>query len=374
MKLKLLWSSLLPVLFCSCSTLPIAMIPHSSHSETDYYWNSGKAVMVSSADSTYVALSAESLSNEVHATVYVRNASSSSFIIDTKNVRVTAVMGNGNAIDAELPCMSPGVELRADGDGKRPTVKYGVAVWTAKEYLKKTENQHIRSNILAAVSTGLASSGPLAQAFLVEDDISKSLVLDGIITLIDSKHIWNNLNEQEVTWEQIAFANVILLNKVDLVSKNELRDLEKKVRQINPTATIFHTSHAKIELDQILNIGGFNLKNVLDEKTFIPHHHESEQGISSVSLNFPGFIDPNRLNHWLQMLFLTEGMNIFRGKGILNVKNSTNRYIFQSVYMMFEGRFDRAWGNDTPENKMVFIGQDLDASRLEKSLKNSIQK
>jgi len=70
-------------------------------------------------------------------------------------------------------------------------------------------------------STGLASSGPLAQAFLVEDDISKSLVLDGIITLIDSKHIWNNLNEQEVTWEQIAFANVILLNKVDLVSKNE---------------------------------------------------------------------------------------------------------------------------------------------------------
>ena len=73
------------------------------------------------------------------------------------------------------------------------------------------------------------------------------------------------------------------------------------------------------------------------------------------------------------MLFLTEGMNIFRGKGILNVKNSTNRYIFQSVYMMFEGRFDRAWGNDTPENKMVFIGQDLDASRLEKSLKSSMQ-
>lgn len=177
MKLKLLWSSLLPVLFCSCSTLPIAMIPHSSHSETDYYWNSGKAVMVSSADSTYVALSAESLSNEVHATVYVRNASSSSFIIDTKNVRVTAVMGNGNAIDAELPCMSPGVELRADGDGKRPTVKYGVAVWTAKEYLKKTENQHIRNNILAAVSTGLASSSyksEAAQAITLQSGINRA--------------------------------------------------------------------------------------------------------------------------------------------------------------------------------------------------------
>jgi len=222
-------------------------------------------------------------------------------------------------------------------------------------------------------STGLASSGPLAQAFLIEDDISKSLMLDGIITLVDSKHIWNNLNEQEVTWEQIAFANVILLNKVDLVSRNEITELEKKVRQINPTATIFRTSHTEIELDQILNIGGFNLKNALDENTFMPHNHGPEQGISSVSLNFSGFVDPNRLNHWLQMLFLTEGMNIFRGKGILNVKNSSDRYIFQSVYMMFEGRFDKAWGNDTPENKMVFIGQDLDASRLEKSLKNSMQ-
>ena len=222
-------------------------------------------------------------------------------------------------------------------------------------------------------STGLASSGPLAQAFLVEDDISKSLMLDGIITLVDSKHIWNNLNEQEVTWEQIAFANVILLNKADLVSKNEITDLEKKVRQINPTAIIFHTSHAEIELDQILNIGAFNLKNVLDENTFMPHNHQPEQGVSSVSLNFPGFVDPNRLKHWLQMLFLTEGMNIFRGKGILNVKNSSNRYIFQSVYMMFEGRFDRAWGNDTPENKVVFIGQDLDGPRLEKSLKSSMQ-
>jgi len=221
-------------------------------------------------------------------------------------------------------------------------------------------------------STGLASTGPLAQAFLVEDDISKSLVLDGIITLIDSKHIRNNVNEQEVTREQIAFSNVILLNKADLVSTNEIKDLEKKVRQINPTAKIFNTSYAEIDLDKILNIGGFDLKNVLDEETFIPHRNESEKGISSVSLNFPGFVDPNRLNHWLQMLFLTEGMDVFRGKGILNVKNSQNRYIFQSVYMMFEGRFDSPWGNDIPGNKMTFIGQDLDALRLEKSLKNSI--
>lgn len=221
-------------------------------------------------------------------------------------------------------------------------------------------------------STGLASSGPLAQAFLVEDDLSQSLVLDGIITLVDSKHIHNNLNEQEVVWEQIAFSNVILLNKTDLVSNNELTDLEKKVRQINPTAKVFHTTHATVDLDQILNIGGFDIENVLDIDSFSSHHHEQEEEISSVSLVFPGFVDPDRLKLWLQMLFLTEGMNIFRGKGILNVENSTKRYIFQSVYMMFEGRFDKLWENNTPENKLVFIGQNLDASKLEKSLKKAI--
>jgi G3E family GTPase len=89
-------------------------------------------------------------------------------------------------------------------------------------------------------------------------------------------------------------------------------------------------------------------------------------------LAFSGFVDPNRLKIWLQMLYLTEGMNVFRGKGILNVKDSSERYIFQSVYMMFEGRFDKPWENKTPENKLVFIGQDLDAARLEKSLKNAI--
>lgn len=221
-------------------------------------------------------------------------------------------------------------------------------------------------------STGLASSGPLAQAFLVEDELSHSLVLDGIITLVDSKHIWNNLNETEVTWEQIAFSNVILLNKTDLISNSELMDLEKKVRQINPTAKIFHTSHAEIDLDQILGIGGFDINNVLDENSLSSHHHETGEGISSVSLTFPDFVNPDRLNHWLQMLFLTEGMNVFRGKGILNVENSADRYIFQSVYMMFEGRFDKPWGEVTPENKIVFIGQNLDAQRLEISLKNAI--
>ena len=225
-------------------------------------------------------------------------------------------------------------------------------------------------NYILIESTGLASSGPIAQAFLIEDEISKSLFLDGIVTLIDAKHISNNLNEQEVVWEQIAFANVILLNKADLVTEPEMEKLEKQMHQINPTAKVCKTTNAVIDLDQILDIGGFDLKIELETVTFNTHHHETDEAISSVSLSFPGHVDPDRLNLWLQMLLIQEGMNVFRAKGILNVEGSSERYLFQSVYMMFEGRFDKPWGSNSPLNKMVFIGQNLNPQRLEESLKN----
>ena len=238
------------------------------------------------------------------------------------------------------------------------------------ETLNRLLERQQKFNYILIESTGLASSGPIAQAFLIEDEISKSLFLDGIVTLIDAKHISNNLNEQEVVWEQIAFANVILLNKADLVTEPEMEKLEKQMHQINPTAKVCKTTNAVIDLDQILDIGGFDLKIELETVTFNTHHHETDEAISSVSLSFPGHVDPDRLNLWLQMLLIQEGMNVFRAKGILNVEGSSERYLFQSVYMMFEGRFDKPWGSNFPLNKMVFIGQNLNPQRLEESLKN----
>ena len=238
------------------------------------------------------------------------------------------------------------------------------------ETLNRLLERQQKFNYILIESTGLASSGPIAQAFLIEDEISKFLFLDGIVTLIDAKHISNNLNEQEVVWEQIAFANVILLNKADLVTEPEMEKLEKQMHQINPTAKVCKTTNAVIDLDQILDIGGFDLKIELETVTFNTHHHETDEAISSVSLSFPGHVDPDRLNLWLQMLLIQEGMNVFRAKGILNVEGSSERYLFQSVYMMFEGRFDKPWGSNFPLNKMVFIGQNLNPQRLEESLKN----
>ncbi|KMP11270.1 cobalamin biosynthesis protein CobW [Candidatus Nitromaritima sp. SCGC AAA799-A02] len=228
-------------------------------------------------------------------------------------------------------------------------------------------------------STGLASPGPVAQAFLLEDEITQSLQLDAVVTLIDSKHVWNHLTDIEVAWEQIAFSHVLLLNKIDLVSGEELKKLESYVRRINPTAKLFKTKNAEIDLKHVLKVGGFDLSRAWEsDNQFLDHglnhdEHEHESAITSVSLALQGRIDPEQFNHWLRMLLITEGMDVFRAKGILNVKDSSDRYIFQSVYMMFEGRFDRPWTEGPRENKMVFIGRDLNRERLEEGVRSCLE-
>ena len=247
------------------------------------------------------------------------------------------------------------------------------------ETLNRLMDRQEKFDYVLIEGTGLASPGPVAQAFLLENEITQSLTLDGIITLIDSKHIWNHLNDIEVAWEQIAFSHILLLNKSDLVSSEESKKLERHVRSINPTAKLFNTENAEIDLNHLLNIGGFDLSRVsLSDKEFLDHnlhseHHEHESDITSVSLTFSGTIDPDQFNHWLRMLLIMEGMDVFRAKGILNVKNSNKRYIFQSVYMLFEGRFDDSWDNRPKENKMVFIGRNLDKHRLWKGVQSCVE-
>ena len=247
------------------------------------------------------------------------------------------------------------------------------------ETLNRLMNRKDKFDYVVIEGTGLASPGPVAQAFLLEHDINQSLFLDGIITLIDSKNAWNHLKDAEVAWEQIAFSHVLLLNKSDLVSHDILKNLEDHVRGINPTAKLFNTKNAKIEINHLLNIGGFDLSNAnLSDNEFLDHklhdnHHEHESDITSTSIACSGTMDLDKFNNWLRMLLIMEGMDVFRAKGILNPKSSDKRYIFQSVYMLFEGRFEDSWANRPRENKMVFIGRNLNKERLEKGIQSCIE-
>jgi G3E family GTPase len=247
--------------------------------------------------------------------------------------------------------------------------------------LNRLMERHDKFDSIVIESTGLASPGPIAQAFLVEDEINRSLKLDGIVTLVDAVHFWKLLDEIDVAWEQIAFANVILLNKIDLVSAEELTKIDTRLRSINPTARIFQTQNAAIELDKILNIGGFDSSiegQFADEDSEIysstptcfgmnehDEHSHSDSEITSISITLEGEINRGRFVNWLQMLLIMEGMDVMRAKGILNLQGSDKRHIFQSVFMMFDSQDDRPWGDESRINKMVFIGRDLDRDRLE---------
>ena len=342
-------------------------------------------------------------------------------------------------------------------------------------------------------TTGLADPAPVAQTFFMDDEVQERLRLDGVVTIVDAKHVLMHVDDDQCQ-EQLAFGDVVLLNKTDLVSPEALRDLEQRIRGMNAMAQIYHTQHAAIDMDKILDLGGFNLSRALEidpqflepeypfewaglyrldrgtydlvlqegpdasmdvacaptqgdtiaaiedmqedmvlrfsddpqrcepdglfqpdaalaqlrldtpgEKRFrlrvtrqgvyalftqhLPEEfdftlegsqgeiepiasraynagHEHDDTITSVGITSPGAVDPDLFGEWLQNLLIEKGVDIFRMKGIINLDNEDNRYVFQGVHMLFDGSPDRPWRDEERYNQLVFIGRDLDRAAL----------
>jgi G3E family GTPase len=345
-------------------------------------------------------------------------------------------------------------------------------------------------------TTGMADPGPVAQTFYVDDEMQQKLKLDAIVTVVDAKHIWEHIDDSDEAQEQVAFADVILLNKTDLVSPDDLDRLEARIKSMNSMAKIYRTRDAVIEMDKILNVGGFNLDRALevdpkfmepeypfewsglyhlpagryewvmgegpdpamgiallplpnsgmaareavlmdavlmfsedeqplqpgetvrsgkgqhtqlvlnesgetifrimieqpgDYLLFTEHHpdefdahlcsadavlepletreykpdHEHDEAVASVGITIPGDLNLEKLNGWLSQLLRVHGQDIFRMKGVLSVRGWEERFVFQGVHMLFDGRPDRPWGVELRHNKMIFIGRNLDRAALE---------
>ncbi len=220
-------------------------------------------------------------------------------------------------------------------------------------------------------TTGLADPSPVVQSFFVDEDLKAGLRLDAVITVVDAKHVWQQIDRSPEAREQLAYGDVILLNKTDLAAPEDLERLERRVRAMNPLARIHRTRNAEIGLELILDIGAFDLSRRLelapDLLTAEPHDHDPS--IRAVSLREPGALDGARLNAWLGGLLKSRGQDILRMKGIVEVAGEERRVVFQGVHMMFDGRPDRPWkeGEDRT-NRIVFIGRDLDALRLREGL------
>jgi len=223
-----------------------------------------------------------------------------------------------------------------------------------------------RFDHLVIETTGLADPAPVIQTFFMDEDVQAQTNLDAVVTVVDAKHIWHHWDADEVQ-EQIAFADVILLNKTDLVRATELDQLEQRIRSINALANIYRTHDAQIEMDTILGVQAFDLDRALDiDPEFLNElAHEHDETVYSVALVESGALDGEKLNTWMGELLRTQGPNIFRMKGILNLAGEPDRFVFQGVHMIFDGRRDRPWKSDAErKNELVFIGRNLDEAQL----------
>jgi G3E family GTPase len=220
-------------------------------------------------------------------------------------------------------------------------------------------------------TTGLADPAPVCQTFFVDDDIKTKYKLDSVITVVDAKHILERLAEQKPEGveneavEQVAFADKILLNKVDLSNETELKKIEKELKVINPTASIQHTTHSKVNPKDLLNINAFDLKRVLDfDPEFLDEdqEHEHDATVSSVGVKVEGDVNMTMLESWIQRLITEDGANLYRYKGVIAVKGMEQKFVFQGVGMLFSGGFERVtWkSNEKRESRFVFIGKNLD--------------
>jgi G3E family GTPase len=355
-----------------------------------------------------------------------------------------------------------------------------------------------RFDAILIETTGLADPAPVAQTFFVDDEMQGKLKLDGIVTMVDAKHVLLHIDDSSECREQLAFADVIILNKCDLVGADELDALERRIRGMNAVARIVRATNAEVPLDQVLDIGGFDLNRALaarpsflepeypfewggtfrfesgnvqlvlndgpdpemtvmawrlpnttadalaeaqervavffsadaqdlqpgqgfelgttptslllersGEKRFLLHieepgayalftqhhpdeftmhleqggvrcvaeaehhynpEHEHDDEVTSVGLEFAGDFDNARLNQWLGNLLMTKGPDIFRMKGIIAVQGEADRFVFQGVHMLFDGRPDRPWGDTPRSSQLVFIGRHLDRQALHDGL------
>ncbi|MEM1242273.1 MAG: GTP-binding protein [Cyanobacteria bacterium P01_H01_bin.26] len=219
---------------------------------------------------------------------------------------------------------------------------------------------------LVIETTGLADPAPVIQTFFVDEDIQSQLLLDAVVTVVDAKHIHQHWDSDEAQ-EQIAFADVILLNKVDLVTPQDLDALESKIRDMNALVKIYRTQNSELEMDSILGVRAFDLDRALgvDPEFLSEDAHEHDESVYSLAFVESGALDKEKLNTWMSDLLRTKGPDIFRMKGILNIQGEDDRFVFQGVHMIFDGKTERPWKlTETRKSELVFIGRNLNESEL----------
>jgi G3E family GTPase len=255
-------------------------------------------------------------------------------------------------------------------------------------------------------TTGLADPAPVAQTFFIDENVGRRTKLDAVVTVADAKWLNERLKDAPEAKNQIAFADVILLNKTDLVSAEELSEIEARIRGINPYAKLHRTQRAEVPLEAVLGRSAFDLDRILDlEPDFLGggdhddhhhhhdhHHHDHDhdhahvhshgglkhyhdEEMQSISLSTDKPLDPDTFFPWVQDLVQKEGPNILRCKGILAFKDDDERFVFQGVHMILDGDHQRPWKDDEKrKSRIVFIGRNLPGKLITDGFESCIAK
>eukprot|EP00756_Hemistasia_phaeocysticola_P031744 Hpha_TRINITY_DN16373_c2_g1::TRINITY_DN16373_c2_g1_i2::g.62408::m.62408 len=229
-------------------------------------------------------------------------------------------------------------------------------------------------------TTGLADPAPVAQTFFIDDLVKEKYELDAIVTVVDAKHLVMRLDDvkpegvENEAQEQLAFADIILLNKVDLVpEEDELKKIETRIRSINSNASIMRTEQSKADWRKLLNVGAFDIDRILKaEPEFLSPdaEHQHDQSVTSCSVKFEGDLLSMLMENWIRELLISKGADLFRYKGVMACKGMKQKFIFQGVGMLFNGYFSEfEWEEgEKRESRFVFIGRNLDKEALTKGI------
>ncbi|MGY6644892.1 MAG: CobW family GTP-binding protein [Salinarimonas sp.] len=217
-------------------------------------------------------------------------------------------------------------------------------------------------------TTGLADPAPVAQTFFMDQDVAESARLDAVVTVADAKWLAERLKDAPEAKNQIAFADVILLNKVDLVSEAELADVEARIRAINPYARLHRTTKCDVEIAQVLERNAFDLERIIElEPDFLEegHHHHHDEEMQSISITHEGEVNPEKFLPWISELTQVQGPDILRCKGIVAFPDEPKRFVFQGVHMILDGDVQGDWKADEKRrSRVVFIGRNLNEAAI----------
>jgi G3E family GTPase len=265
-----------------------------------------------------------------------------------------------------------------------------------------------RFDAIIVETTGLADPAPVAQTFFVDEEVARKAKLDAVVTVADAKWLKDRLRDAPEAKNQIAFADVILINKTDLVGEADLREVEARIRAINPYARIHRTERCAVGLDEVLHRNAFDLDRILDvEPQFLErgddrdhhdrddhghgdghHRHDHDHGhdhghgglkhyhdedMQSLSIRSDKALDPDKFFPWIQNLVAQEGPKILRTKGILAFKDDPKRFALQGVHMMLDGDHQRDWrDSEKRESRIVFIGRELPEAMIRKGFEECV--